>query len=159
MTKLILYIDICNNINTHALFFGICDSATTLQSDSAACSRFALASAQCNSRVERLFVRRDVCCPHWMFSPTTRHIATPHFIRRSYSASSDRMTRTHARHNSVRSCSIAATSRSVQHATRFGTRAMRSRRSLLQRSMLRSKTSQTHRYCCFAFISARRSIE
>ncbi len=54
MTKLILYVDIYN----HDLYFGIGGPATALQSDSDTCSRFALASAQCSSSVERLFVLR-----------------------------------------------------------------------------------------------------
>ncbi len=58
MTKLILYVDIYNHIYTHELYFGICGQTTALQSDSDTCSRFALASAQCSSSVERLFMLR-----------------------------------------------------------------------------------------------------
>ena len=58
MTKLILYVDIYNHIYTHELYFGICGQTTALQSDSAVGSRSALASVQCSSSVERLFVLR-----------------------------------------------------------------------------------------------------
>ncbi len=43
MTKLILYVNIYN----HDLYFGIGAQMTALQSDSAICFRFAVASVQC----------------------------------------------------------------------------------------------------------------
>ena len=68
MTELTLYIDMGNintiYINILDLYVGIGGPATALQSDSVACSRFAtrsrfaLASTQCSSSVERLFVLR-----------------------------------------------------------------------------------------------------